>query len=154
MGALYGALGLIEYERDHIDKAREHLLKGIQWSAFSGHNASLISTKIWLARLYQASGDLEAAVKLTREAVDLLPFGAPVWLKPDVVARQVRIALAQGNPLLAETALQQYARSIQGGMSSLDSMYYVAQFHWLLCTLPGLPANLRFYTRASARPIN
>ena len=143
MGAVYGSLGLVYYEWNQVEKAREYLLRGIQLSAFSGHNASLIYSKIWLARLLQSEGDLDNAAKLTHEAAGLLPLGAPVWLKPEVVAQQVRLALAQGNLLSAETALGQYNRTSQDPLTHPDEAFFFAHLHWLQYRLENqqLPAN-------------
>ena len=70
-GAVHGALGLVALEWNQMEKAREHLLRGIKLSAFSGHNASLVYTKVTLARLLQSQGYLESAAKMVEEAVEL-----------------------------------------------------------------------------------
>lgn len=132
MGTVYGSLGLVYYEWNQVEKAREYFLRGIQLSAFSGHNASLIHSKICLARLLQAEGDLDSAATLTQEAVALLPLGAPVFLKPEVVAQQVSLALAQGNLLSAETALGLYNRASQDPMTHPDEAFFFAHLHGLL----------------------
>lgn len=112
-GAVYGALGLVYYEWNLIEKARDHLLRGVQLSGLGGHNAGVIYNKVSLARVYLAGGDLEAAARTTQEAVDLLQFGAPTWIRPEVASQRVRIELARGNPFTAETALKEYGISVQ-----------------------------------------
>jgi LuxR family transcriptional regulator, maltose regulon positive regulatory protein len=107
VGAVYGALGWVYYEWNHLDKAREYLHQGIELSTFSGHNASLIYTKVSLARLQQAEGKLDLAAKTLAQAEELYRLGAPAWVGPELIAQQVRLSLAMGDPTEAERVLGQ-----------------------------------------------
>jgi LuxR family maltose regulon positive regulatory protein len=107
IGAVYGALGLVHYERNQIERAREHFLRGIQLGTFLGHHASLVYTKLNLARLLQAEGDLDGVAQNLRETMDLIQTGAPGWLKPNWLARQVQYDLAVDNLMEAESVLRQ-----------------------------------------------
>jgi LuxR family maltose regulon positive regulatory protein len=106
-GTVYGTIGAVYYQWNQLEKAGEHFRRAAQMSRLVGHNAGTVYSTVLAARLAQASGDLERAARLTREAVDLLPQGIPAWLKPEVVEQQVRIALAQGNLAAAADVLRQ-----------------------------------------------
>jgi LuxR family transcriptional regulator, maltose regulon positive regulatory protein len=107
IGAVYGALGLVYYERNQVERAREHYLRGIQLGTFLGHHASLVYTKLNLARLLQAEGDLDGVAKNLRESMDLIQAGAPGWLRPNWLARQVQYDLATDHLMEAESLLRQ-----------------------------------------------
>jgi LuxR family maltose regulon positive regulatory protein len=107
VGAVYGALGLVYYEWNQIEIAREYFLRGIQLGTISGHNASVIYTKICLARLFQSEGDFGLASKTLAEALELLQAGAPGWLRPGLIARQVNLDLAENKVVEAEAVLRQ-----------------------------------------------
>jgi LuxR family transcriptional regulator, maltose regulon positive regulatory protein len=107
VGAVYGALGWVYYEWNQLEKAREYLYQGIELSTFSGHNASLIYTKVSLARLHQVEGKLDLAAKTLTQAGELYRSGAPAWVGPELIAQQVRLSLALGDPSEAERVLGQ-----------------------------------------------
>jgi len=107
IGAVYGALGLVYYERNQIEMARDHYLRGIQLGTFLGHHASLVYTQLNLARLLLAEGDLEGAAKNLHNAQELIQAGAPGWLRPGLIAGQVQYFLSTGNLPQAEAVLRQ-----------------------------------------------
>ena len=107
VGAIYGALGMVQYEWNQVDRALESLQRSIQLGTLMGHNASVIYSKVALARLYQGRGELAAASRETTEALDLLKQGAPGWLKGDIIARQVDLLVANHNLAAAEALLNQ-----------------------------------------------
>lgn len=107
IGAVYGALGLVYYERNQVERARDHYLRGIQLGTFLGHHASLVYTQLNLARLLLAEGDLDGAAKNLREAQELIQAGAPGWLRPSLLARQVQYFLAIDNLPEAEAIVRQ-----------------------------------------------
>ena len=112
-GAVHGALGLVNYEWGRIDSARQHFDHALQLGALGGHNASVIYTRTAQARMFQAQGALQAAGESLQAAATLLEIGAPAWLRPEVAAQQVRLYLAQGNPLAAKTVLEAHGISGQ-----------------------------------------
>ncbi|MDD5467578.1 MAG: LuxR C-terminal-related transcriptional regulator [Anaerolineales bacterium] len=132
-GAVYGALGLVALEWNQMEKAHEHLLRGIKLSAFLGHNASLIYTKVTLARLFQSQSDLESAAKTVGEAVELFQRGAPGWVRPELIHRQVCLALALENPSQAEMILRQSGVSSQDEVShQTDSIHLAYLRLWMV----------------------
>jgi len=107
IGAVYGALGLVYYERNQIERALDHYLRGIQLGTFLGHHASLVYSQLNLACLLLAKGDLEGAAKNLHDSQELIQAGAPDWLRPSLLAHQVQYFLAVGNLPEAEAILRQ-----------------------------------------------
>jgi LuxR family transcriptional regulator, maltose regulon positive regulatory protein len=107
IGAVYGALGLVYYERNQVELAREHYQRGIQLGTFLGHHASLVYIQVNLARLLLAEGNLESAATTLREAQTLIQAGAPGWLRPGLLARQVQYLLASDHLSEAVSMLAQ-----------------------------------------------
>jgi LuxR family maltose regulon positive regulatory protein len=121
-GAVYATLGLICYHWNQLDQASSYLLRSIQLSSLSGHNAGVVYAKVILSRVYHARRDSRAAVRTIREAIDLMPFGIPAWLKPDIASHLARFYLDQGNPSIAETVLKQLGISIPEGLVLPDPL--------------------------------
>lgn len=107
IGAIYGALGLVYYERNQVAQARDYYLRGIQLGTFLGHHASLVYTKLNLSRLLLTEGNLIDAKKNLRDAQELIQAGAPGWLRPGLIAHQVQYFLATDNLPEAEAILRQ-----------------------------------------------
>ena len=132
VGAVYGTLGLIYYEWNQIEKAREYFLRGIQLGKFSGHNASLIYAQVNLARLMQAQGDFSSASKLLTGALQQFQLGAPGWLRPILIARQVNLYLAENNIAEAETVLRQSGIGINDEVTHQTEEIHLAYLRLLL----------------------
>lgn len=132
IGAVYGALGLVYYERNQIEQAREFYLRGIQLSTFLGHRASLVYTQLNLARLLLAEGDLDGAAKNLREAQQLIREGVPGWLQPSLIAHQVRYYLATGNLSEAEAILRQNGISTAEEVTSAPDEIQLAYLRILI----------------------
>ncbi len=132
VGAVYGALGLVYYEWNQVEKAREYFLRGIQLSTFSGHNASLIYTRISLARLFQSEGDFNSASKTLTEALELLQAGAPDWLRPGWIAQQVNLYLAENKIVEAEVVLRQSGILVDDEVTHTTDEIHLAHLRLLL----------------------
>lgn len=128
VGSVLGSLGRIYYEWNELDRACEMLERGIRLATFTGHSASLIYGKVSLSQIFQARGNLDAAERSLAEAAELLHQGAPGWVRPDLLARQVCLLLAQGNPSAAEALLHQ-----SGLMPSAEVTHQTDALHlaWL-----------------------
>lgn len=107
IGAIYGALGLVDLETNLLEAARENFKRGIRMATFSGHSGSLVYNLVNLARLFQAEGDLPAAAQTLEEAARYLRMGAPGWMRPELVYRQTSLLLALGQTAAAESSLHQ-----------------------------------------------
>jgi LuxR family maltose regulon positive regulatory protein len=132
VGSVYGALGLVYYEWDQIEKAREYFQRGIHLGMSSGHNASVIYTMINLVRLLQSQGDLDSASKTLSDALELFQTGAPGWLRPGLIARQVNLYLAQNNITEAETVLRQSNVLIDDEVAHSTDEIHIAYLRLLL----------------------
>ena len=97
IGAVYGALGLVHYQWNDLELAQEQLRRGIRLGTLTGHSASVIYSQCNLARLLQAKGDLTGAAQALEAAGSLLAQGAPGWVRPELIGRQVSLALAKGD---------------------------------------------------------
>lgn len=123
---VYGAVGLVYYERNLLDEIRELFAKSYRLSRLSGHNAGVVYGKILVSRCEQAAGHMEEAEHTAREALDLLALGAPVWIAPEVAEQQVRILLARGQPAAAEAALVQFGLKYENGVCIPGRLEYQA----------------------------
>jgi LuxR family maltose regulon positive regulatory protein len=132
VGSVYGALGLVYYEWDQIEKAREYFQRGIRLGMSSGHNASVIYTMINLVRLLQSQGDLDSASKTLSDALELFQTGAPGWLRPGLIARQVNLYLAQNKITEAETVLRQSNILVDDEVAHSTDEIHVAYLRLLL----------------------
>ncbi len=136
VGAVHGALGLIYYEWNQVGQAREHLQRGIRLGTVSGHTASLIYSLGNLARLLQGAGDpgagagpdLAAAGRALDEAAALLGHGAPGWVRPELISRQMNLALAQGDLPGAEARLRQSGIAVDSPVTHQTDPIHLA---WL-----------------------
>lgn len=131
-GSVYGVLGLVEYEWDQLEKARKHFSRALQLNTLGGHNAGIVFAKVLLARLAQAEGNLSEATRLVNEAVRLIPLGVPAWLRPEVVAQQVRIYLGQNNLVSAEAVLNQFLGSYLELEKFPSELIFIAHLRVLL----------------------
>lgn len=132
IGAIYGALGLVYYERNQIEQARDDYLRGIQLGAFLGHHASLVYTKLNFSRLLLAEGNLIDAKKNLQEAQELVQAGAPGWLRPALIAHQVEYYLASGNLPEAEAILRQSGVTPEGQITHATDEIQLAHLRVML----------------------
>jgi LuxR family transcriptional regulator, maltose regulon positive regulatory protein len=107
MGTVYGSVGLVYYEWNQLEKTNQYFQISTQLAALVGHNAGIVYSGVNMSRLYQAQGDLTAAERAIKQAVHLLDFGAPAWLRPEAAVQQVRIYLSQHNPAAAGAMIDQ-----------------------------------------------
>jgi LuxR family maltose regulon positive regulatory protein len=107
IGAVYGALGLIHYQWNDLELAQEQLQRGIRLGTLTGHSASVIYSQCNLARLLQGEGDLTGAAQALEAAGRLLGQGAPGWVRPEMIDRQVSLALAKGDLASADARLRE-----------------------------------------------
>lgn len=113
---VYGAVGLVYYERNLLDPLHGLFAQSYRLSNLSGHNAGVVYGKILTSRYELAEGRLEQAGHNLQDALDLLALGAPAWMRPDVAAQQVRILLARDDPAAAEAALVHFGLKYESGV--------------------------------------
>ncbi|MCP4362815.1 MAG: hypothetical protein GY796_32835 [Chloroflexi bacterium] len=102
--AVYGELGSIHYHWHQIEKANCYFVRSAQVSTLGGFSDAKIYYHVFRSRLAQIEGDLETAVQEINTAVDLMQVEAPTAVREELIAQQVRVALAK-NRLVAAQAL-------------------------------------------------
>ena len=132
IGSVHAVLGLVYYEWDEVEKARDSLHHAIRLATLSGQPASLIYGKVHLARLYQGEGDLEAAAQQLREAGQVFTQGGPAWARPDWAAQQVSLLLAQGNLAEAAATLAETGISAETPVTYRTEVIHLAWLRWLI----------------------
>lgn len=132
IGAIYGALGLVHYERNQVEQARDYYLRGLQLGTFLGHHASLVYTKLNFSRLLLAERNWTDAKKNLQEAQELIRAGAPGWLRPALIAHQVQYLLATGNLPEAEAILQQSGVIPDGQITHATDEIHLARLRVML----------------------
>ncbi|MCC6147258.1 MAG: hypothetical protein IT308_06780 [Anaerolineaceae bacterium] len=141
IGTIYGALGLVYYERNQIEQARDYYLRGIQLGTFLGHHASLVYIKLNFARLLLAESNLNDMEKNLRDAQELIDAGVPGWLRPGLIAHQVQYFLAAGNLPEAEAILSRSGITPGGQVAYTTDEVHLAYLRIMLAR--GEEADLR-----------
>ncbi|NLW72135.1 MAG: tetratricopeptide repeat protein, partial [Chloroflexi bacterium] len=138
IGTVHAVIGQVYYEWNQIETAREMLLHGLRMAQLSGQPTSVIYVCIYLARLCQETGDLEAAARYLDEASDALAQGGPSWARLDLVAQQVNLLMSQGNPAEAETRLRATGIPAEAPVTFRTDLIHLAWLRWMIsCRHPG-----------------
>lgn len=106
--ALYGEMGAILYDWNRIDEALPYFARAAQVSVLSGYSDAEIYYAVIRSRQALLNGDLARAVREMAEAEDLMAAYAPAAVSEELLAQQVRIALATDQPAQAETLLRPF----------------------------------------------
>ncbi len=129
LGGIYATLGMIYYEWNRLDTAHDHLQQGLTWGRLVGHPAALSFSLVSLSRVYQAQGKEPDAAIALQEAVDLLQqAGAPAWVTPEIINRQVELALHGGDLRTVENVLQESGIGLEDEAGQAIEMVHLA---WL-----------------------
>lgn len=134
IGTVHAVIGHVYYEWNQVDKARTMLLHGLRMAQLSGQSTSLIYVSIYLARLYQESGDLATAANYLREADDALARGAPAWTRWAWVAQGVALLVAQGNLAEAEARLRASAIPPDAPVTYQTDAIHLAWLRWQIAS--------------------
>jgi len=132
IGAIYGAMGLIYYEWNELETARMYLQRGLQTGVYSGHNASIVYSRVAMARLQQGEGDLTGAAENLADAAQQYRRGAPLWTLADLISQQVSLSLAQNRPAAAEAALKESRITAQDEITPQNERILLAHLRLLL----------------------
>ena len=111
--AVYGEIGGIYYQWHQFDQAKSYLARSAQVSKLSGFSDAEVFYHVVLSRLAQMAGDLETAVQEIETAEKVKLVDAPTAVQEELIAQQVRVALAQNKLTKAETILNPYDFSFQ-----------------------------------------
>lgn len=132
IGAVHAVIGLVYYEWNQVEKAHEMMLHGLRMAQLSGQPTSIIYVSIYLARLCQGTGDLAAAALYLREAGDALARGALAWARPDWLAQQISLLLAQGNLAEAGALLDSTGIPVESPVTYQTDAIHLAWLRWLI----------------------
>ena len=100
-GRVYAGMGALLYEWNDIDAARQHLLESIELGKRGGDPEILVEGYVTLARVNQARGDMDGAVRIVQKAEQLARTSDIAWMAGQVGACQARLWMAQGNTAAA-----------------------------------------------------
>jgi LuxR family maltose regulon positive regulatory protein len=114
---LYGELAQVHYHWHQLEEARRHFSRSVELSVLGGFSDAEIYHSVFLSRLFQMEGNLQAAAQEIEKALALMRTAAPAFVREEVIAQQVSVALATGHPALAQTALKEYGFAFEDGFS-------------------------------------
>ncbi len=120
--AVYGELGTVCYQWHQLDEAHHHFRRAIQVGMLAGFNDAELFHGVILSRLHLIEGNLQAAEQEIRKSFDRMRIEAPVVVREEVIAQQVRIDLALERLADAERIMQAEGFSFAGGFSAPDSL--------------------------------
>jgi LuxR family maltose regulon positive regulatory protein len=104
--ALFGALAQVYSEWHQPDLASDYFARTIYLSNLGGYSDAEIGYHLFLSRQSLMDGALSTADREVHQAVEVMQTVAPAWTREEVIAHQVRVALAQQQLTTAETVLK------------------------------------------------
>jgi LuxR family maltose regulon positive regulatory protein len=105
-------LGVVLYEWNELDTAKEHLMTGIELAEQGGDLDALGDGYITLARARHALGDLAGASEMLHKARHLAQESDVAWVEARAAVGQVRMWLSDGNVAAAVDWAQNSGLSI------------------------------------------
>jgi LuxR family maltose regulon positive regulatory protein len=93
---LYGELAQVHFDRHELDLARVYLRRSREASGASGYRDSEMYEHVALSRMCGMHGDREGAARECDRAAALMRQFPPVMVREEILAQQVRVALAAG----------------------------------------------------------
>ena len=103
---LYGELAQVYYHWHQFAEAREYFSRSVQWSTLGGFSDAEIYHSVFLSRLFQMEGDLQASLREIEKSLRLMETAAPALVREEVVSQQVSIFLACDRLPEAQTAAE------------------------------------------------
>lgn len=114
---LYGELAQVYYHWHQLEKARGHFSRSVELSNLGGFSDAEIYHHVFLSRLLQMEGDLQASVQEIEKALDWMRTAAPAFVNEEVISQQVSIYLALKRLAAAQSALKAYGFKFEGNFS-------------------------------------
>ncbi len=133
-GSVHAVLGQVYYEWNQVEEAREALLHGARLAALAEQPASVVYANVHLARLYQGQGNLQAAAECLRVAGETLAKGGPDWARPDWIAQQASLLVAQGSLNETEAALRASGIAAEEPVSYRTDVIHLAWLRWMIAS--------------------
>ncbi|MBN2115990.1 MAG: hypothetical protein JW730_05450 [Anaerolineales bacterium] len=114
---LYGELAQVHYHWHQFEEARRHFSRSVELSALGGFSDAEIYHSVFLSRLFQMDGNLQASIQEIGKALDRMRTAAPAFVREEVISQQVSILLALGNFDAAQMALKEFGFHFDAGFS-------------------------------------
>ncbi len=114
---LYGELAQVYYHWHQLEKARGYFLRSVELSILGGFSDAEIYHYVFLSRLFQMEGDLQASDQEIEKALERMQTSAPVFVREEVISQQVSIDLALNRLAAAQKALKVYGFKFEDGFS-------------------------------------
>ena len=114
---LYGELAQVFYYWHQFEEARGYFLRSVELSTLGGFSDAEIYHSVFLSRLFQMEGDLQASVQEIEKALDLMRTAAPALVGEEVVSQQVSVFLAIDRLAGAQMALEVHGFAFDDGFS-------------------------------------
>jgi LuxR family maltose regulon positive regulatory protein len=112
---LFGELAQVHYHWHQFDEAREYFARSVQWSTLGGFSDAEIYHSVFLSRLFQMEGDLQASVGEIEKAARLMETAAPALVREEVISQQISIFLVLDRLRDAQNALVAYGFTFEAG---------------------------------------
>jgi DNA-binding NarL/FixJ family response regulator len=90
----------------------------VELSTLGGFSDAEIYHSVFLSRLFQMEGDLQASMREMEKALDRMRTAAPALVNEEVISQQVSIDLALDRLAAAQTALKPYGFAFEDGFSA------------------------------------
>lgn len=114
---LYGELAQVYYYWHQLEEARGYFSRSVEWSMLGGFSDAKIYHSVFLSRLFQMEGNLQASVQEIEKALDLMRTAAPALVGEEVISQQVSIFLDLDRLTEAEMALKARGFAFDDGFS-------------------------------------
>jgi LuxR family maltose regulon positive regulatory protein len=116
---LFGELAQVLYHWHRLEEAREYFSRSVEWSILGGFSDAKIYHSVFLSRLFQMEGNLQASMAEIEKALGLIQTAwmAPALVMEEVVAQQVSIFLALDRYSAVQTVLKRYGFTFDDGFS-------------------------------------
>lgn len=114
---LYGELAQVYYHWHQLEQARGDFERSVQLSLLGGFSDAQIYHSVFLSRLFQMEGDLQASVQEIEKALDLMQTAAPALVAEEVIAQQISILLALDRLTEAQAAIRPFGFRFDDGFS-------------------------------------
>lgn len=120
---LFGELAQVHYHWHQLAEAREYFSHSVHWSTLGGFSDAEIYYRVFLSRLFQMEGDLQASLQEIEKAVRLMETAAPTLVREEVISQRVNILLAFDRLTEAQKVLAVYGFTFEPLFShpALDS---------------------------------
>ena len=116
---LFGELAVVLYHWHRLEEARGYFSRSVEWSILGGFSDAKIYHSVFLSRLFQMAGDLQASIQEIEKALDWIQTAwmASGLVIEEVVAQQISIFLALDRFAPVQTVLKRYGFAFDDGFS-------------------------------------